>query len=184
MRSQVWASIPGNRFKCARFVVAMVTISPGWPASAVWPAKMASASRESADDVGRPVCRRNAQNSAALMIASVVRTRCRDLRRVFDGAGVRRDRAWLLPRAWWVFIGHGQHPIDEPSDGPGIPSLFLRGKATNSPCGIVARHGTGRRLKRLIRRGRFPRGAGAESLSRIGLPANDRLRQGVTQPVR
>ena len=28
-----WASIPEKRFKCARFVVAMVTVSPGWPAS-------------------------------------------------------------------------------------------------------------------------------------------------------
>jgi hypothetical protein len=33
-RSQICASMPGNRFKCARFVVAIVTVSPGWPASA------------------------------------------------------------------------------------------------------------------------------------------------------
>ena len=43
---------PGEPLKCARFVVAMVTVSPGWPASAAWPARMASASRASGDAVG------------------------------------------------------------------------------------------------------------------------------------
>src|SRR5262245_18575541 len=62
--SRICASIAGNRLKCARFVVAMVTVSAGWPARAAWPARMASASRASGDAVGMPDCRRKAQNSA------------------------------------------------------------------------------------------------------------------------
>ena len=54
----------------------MVRVSPGWPASAAWPARIASASRADGDDVGMPDCRRKAQNSAALTIVSAVRTRC------------------------------------------------------------------------------------------------------------
>ena len=52
--SQVCTLIPGKRFKRARFVVAMATVSPGWRAGVAWPARMASASRASGDDVGMP----------------------------------------------------------------------------------------------------------------------------------
>src|SRR5271157_6291221 len=70
----------------------------------------------------------------------------------------------FFPRARWIFIGHGQHQIDERGNGLGIPGLFLRRDGANAACGIVARHATGRRRTRIIRRGRFPRGALASFL--------------------
>ena len=63
----------------------------------------------------------------------------RDLRRVSDGAGVRRDRAWLLPCTRRVLIRHGQHLIDERGNGPGLFGLFLRSDRQNAACcGVVA----------------------------------------------
>jgi len=58
-RSKPW-SISGKRFKSAGFVVAIVMDSPGRTARAACLARMTSASRPSADDVGTLVWPRDA----------------------------------------------------------------------------------------------------------------------------
>jgi hypothetical protein len=63
--SQVSAFTPVSRSKWAGFVIAIVTVSPGWPMSAAWPGRTASASKASGDDVGMRDCHTIAQNSAA-----------------------------------------------------------------------------------------------------------------------
>ncbi len=49
----------------------------------------------------------------------------------------------FLPRAWRVFIGHGEHQIDECGDRASIPGLFLDRDRANAACGVVARYPTG-----------------------------------------
>ena len=72
IEGQSRASIPGNRARWRRLLVATVTVSPGFPMRAAWAARMASASRPSSPAVGRPRRRRSAQNSAALRRIGVV----------------------------------------------------------------------------------------------------------------
>jgi hypothetical protein len=55
--SQVSAFTPVSRFKWAGFVIAIVTVSPGWPMRAAWPGRTAWASKASGDDVGMRDCR-------------------------------------------------------------------------------------------------------------------------------
>src|SRR5271170_7073302 len=69
---QFRASIPGNRTRWARLLVATVTVSPGPPMRAAWAARIASASRLWSAAVGRPRRRTFAQNSEALRITAVV----------------------------------------------------------------------------------------------------------------
>ena len=43
----------------------------------------------------------------------------------------------FFPCPGWVFIGHGQHPLDQGGDGPGIVRLFLGSDREDAASGVV-----------------------------------------------
>jgi hypothetical protein len=65
MVSQLRASMPGNRTKWTRLLVATVTASPGWKAEEAIPVRTQPGSTDSGLAVGMPRCRTSAQKLAA-----------------------------------------------------------------------------------------------------------------------
>ncbi len=61
----------------------------------------------------------------------------------------------LFPCARRVLVGHGQHPLDQLGNGPGIPGLFLGSDGQNAACGVVAGDPTRRRRAVITLQGGF-----------------------------
>ena len=61
----------------------------------------------------------------------------------------------FLPCTRRVLIRHGQHPLDELGNGPGIPRLFLWSDRENAACGVVTGDTTRRRRAGMTLKGGF-----------------------------